>query len=134
MNTVWNTTCRGAIVVLTITVASHALAAAGAMRSIAPRVAVVGRGACAAQSVLFAALIGREIGWDAIDFVAGLEGIRHYGECFSGEVLLLALQPRAAYSVPLEKLQALEIRSEFWTFHGDGDVDLVALIEQQVGG
>jgi hypothetical protein len=29
LNTVWNTTCRGAIVVLTITVASHALAAAG---------------------------------------------------------------------------------------------------------
>lgn len=99
--------------------AGDVCAAALALRTQAPKVALVGAGPAAAQAVLFAALMDPKI-----EAVAGLNGMRSYLELLDlptaqYEPNGLALQPRADCGTPLEHLRSLVASRSLWTFGGE---------------
>jgi dienelactone hydrolase len=78
------------------------------------RVAVVGRGAAAGQAALVAALTEPRLG-----FVAGLDTLKDFPDAFAESVPLIAVQPRANYAPPLERLRSLVKAEAVWSFHGE---------------
>jgi len=98
-----------------------ALCAAAVMKRRVPAVGVIGRGPCAAQAALYAALLDPEI-----FFVAGLESMESWTECFSEPWGAAAVQPRGYYAPSLARLRALVKAPSLWTFANAEDPDLVA--------
>ncbi len=106
--------------------------AARALRELAPslsvpsdlRIGIAGRGPCAAQAAMFAALIDPT----AIAFVAGFDGIRDYADCMRPGIPAAAIQFRAADSAPLPHLRSLVHQPAAWHFRGDPATDTGAVI------
>lgn len=101
--------------------------AASILKRHASVVGVIGRGPCAAQAALHAALIDPEI-----SFVAGLSGIESHKACFSGAAGAIAVQPRGSYAPSLERLRPLVTAPAVWTFGSDEDPDLAAWLTASV--
>ncbi len=78
------------------------------------RIGVAGRGPCASQAAMFAALMDP----DAVAFVAGLDALHDYAECFQSGVPTTAIQFRAADSAPLDHLRSLVHQPARWHFRG----------------
>jgi len=88
-----------------------------------PVVGVIGRGPCAAQAALYAALIDPEI-----SFVAGLSGIGGWADCFSGGAGAIVVQPRGFYAPSIECLKTSVKAHAVWTSGTEEDPDLITLL------
>lgn len=103
-----------------------------ALRELAPRlplphdvpIGVAGRGPCASQAAIFAALLQP----DAVAFVAGFDALKSYDECFDAGVPASAIQFRAADSAPLEHLRSLIRQPATWRFRTEEKPDPASAI------
>jgi hypothetical protein len=101
--------------------------AARALRELSPAlglpeglpIGVAGRGACASQAAMYAALMEPEF----VAFVAGFDGPREHADCLDAGVPTYAIQFRAADSAPLAHLRSLVRAPAAWHFRGDPPPD-----------
>jgi dienelactone hydrolase len=90
-------------------------------------IGVAGRGPCAAQAAMFAALMEPDL-----SFVAGFDGIRDYADCFLPGVPADAIQFRASLSAPLAHLRSLVLQPAYWRFRDETGPDPAAVITSMV--
>ena len=64
----------------------------------------------------------------------GLCEIRNYDECFSDNVPIFLIQPRAAYSARLSHLRSLVGNRGEWSFRGGDEPDLLKVVRDGLGG
>jgi hypothetical protein len=101
--------------------ATDTCAAVEALRSITPKVTVLGSGSAGAQVAMFAGLMD-----PSISGIAGLQGMKSYVECLDlplGQQNMdgFMLQPRANNGATLDHLRSLVKCKSVWSFVGDKD-------------
>ncbi|MCC6427145.1 MAG: prolyl oligopeptidase family serine peptidase [Phycisphaerales bacterium] len=79
------------------------------------RIGIAGRGAVGSQVAMFAALINPA----GVSFIAGLDGMKSYSDCFTSSAPMLAIHFRADRSAPLEHLRGLVKQPAVWGFAGE---------------
>lgn len=92
-----------------------------------PRVAVVGKGACASLVALYAALLG-----GSVASVVGLDALASWDELFDADVPGYAVQPRVMYAASLEELRKLFGGPCDWFTRGASAPDLPALLSSRL--
>jgi len=65
--------------------------------------------------------------------VAGLGTLREFSDAFREEVALLAIQPRANYAPPLERLRSLVKAEAVWSFLGEREPDWAKALPRWAG-
>ena len=97
--------------------------AAEAMLDIAPKVVLVGKGACGSLVALYAGLMEKRV-----SRVIGLEAIEHWSELFDDAVPSYTLQPRVMYGATIEHLRAMLARPIEWQARKSPAPDLRAML------
>jgi len=101
--------------------------AAEFMLGVAPRVAVLGKGACGSLVALYAGLMEPRV-----SLVIGLGGLEKWSELFDDDVPTCALQPRVMYGASLEHLKTLLVRSIAWQARKSPALDLCDVLTREL--
>jgi dienelactone hydrolase len=101
--------------------------AAEAMLARAPKVAIVGKGACGSLAALYAGLFEKHA-----SLVVGIDALEKWSDLFDDDVPIAALEPRVGYGASLARLRSLFARPIEWYPRKGPSLDLAKLLDAKL--